>query len=283
MFFINERVSEHITRIRDLSLTASYLITGSEKTALIDTGIGYGSIRKHINSELDKDANLVILTHGHLDHASGAESFSDVPVYLNENDRELMNRHVFDKQLRFDYIKTMHNRIKMPLPEPVFDDLIDGFDSNNTLPLNDGDVFDLGGITLQMIHVPGHTMGSMMVLIKEERTILFGDACGPGVLLVEDECATVRQYRDRLRNVKGYEYLYDHVLRNHDTCESQKSILGNVIEVCDEILEGRDDRIPASSFLTDKPVYQAKKTLPGTRKRADGMEGNITYLESRIT
>ena len=125
-------------------------------------------------------------------------------------------------------------------------------------------------------------INSEVFLIKDERIILFGDACGNGVLLVEDTSPTVQQYRESLLKVKEIEDSYDRVLRNHDTCESPKEVLDNVIEVCTEIIEGKDDRIPTSSFLTDKTVYQAKKTLPGGRKREDGKEGNITYRADRI-
>ena len=36
-----------------------------------------------------------------------------------------------------------------------------------------------------------------MLLLPEERTMLFGDACGVGVLLVEDCCSTVEAYREK--------------------------------------------------------------------------------------
>ena len=48
------------------------------------------------------------------------------------------------------------------------------------------DTFDLGDITIQMILVKGHTPGMMCPLILEERTVIFGDACGVGVLLFDE-------------------------------------------------------------------------------------------------
>ena len=283
MLFSHEKISEHIIRIKDISLTAMYLVTGEKKTVLLDTGIGIGNVRDYIKNEIGKDVDEVILTHGHLDHASGAILFQDLPIYLNENDRELMNRHVFDIQSHIDYTKSGYERMHQICPAFSDEDILGGLDSANTLPLHDKDVFDLGGISIEMIYTPGHTQGMMMALFREDRIILFGDACGVGVLLVEDCCSTVREYRNSLLRVKEYDGTYDRIIRNHGTCESPLDLLDNVIEVCTDILEGKDDRIPTAAPLPSAyPVYLAKETLPGTQTRADGKEGNIIYASNKI-
>ena len=136
---------------------------------------------------------------------------------------------------------------------------------------------------MEAIYAPGHTQGMTMFLFKEERIILFGDACGVGVLLVEDCCSTVEEYRKSLMHVRNYEDRYDRIIRNHGTFESPKELLGNVIDVCTDILEGKDDKILSQAPLPcDYPVYMAKATLPGTMTRVDGKEGNILYAENKI-
>ena len=47
-------------------------------------------------------------------------------------------------------------------------------------PLKGNDVFDLGGITVRMLDLPGPTQGSKAVLFEELRTVLLGDACNRG-------------------------------------------------------------------------------------------------------
>lgn len=122
-----------------------------------------------------------------------------------------------------------------------------------------------------------------MLLLPEARTILFGDGCGVGVLLVEDCCSSVEAYRQSLVHVKTYEPRYDHIIRNHGTCESSKELLDNVISVCDEILNGTDDHIPATAPIDCAvPVYMAKATRPGTQIRLDGKEGNILYAANKV-
>ena len=283
MLFSHEYITKRIVRIVDVSCTAMYLVLGDERNVLIDCGIGIGNVREYIREQIGKEVDMVLLSHGHLDHASGAVLFEDLPIYLNEEDKALMNRHVFDRQSRIDYTINGYQRMNLVCPEFKDEDVLDGLDSSLTLPLHDLDCFDLGGITLEAIHTPGHTQGMTMILFKEERIILFGDGCGVGVLLVEDCCSTVEEYKKSLEKVKGYEDRYDRVIRNHGTFESPKELLDNVIEVCDEILNGTDDKIPSFAPIEcGYPVFMAKETLPHSQKRIDGKEGNIIYAENKI-
>ena len=280
--FTHEQISSHLIRIREASFTAVYLVLGDDKVVLVDTGVGLGSLRSYVKNICQRPVDMVVLTHGHLDHASGVSEFANVPVYLNPKDKDLMRQHS-DITKRLDYTARGWRQMgKEPL---AFEekDIIPAYDPEKTLPLLDGQKFDLGGITIEAVHTPGHTQGMTMLLFPEERTILFGDGCGVGVLLVEDCCSTVEVYQEGLYRVKAYEPRYDRIIRNHGTCESSKELLDNVIAVCDDILTGKDDHIPAKAPIAcDFPVYMAKAALPGTQTRIDGKEGNILYAENKV-
>ena len=200
-----------------------------------------------------------------MDHANGAAEFADVPIYLNPLDKDLMCRHS-DVTRRLEYTAQCWERTGKPCPTFTQNEIIPAYDPEKTLPLLDGQCFDLGGITMEAIHTPGHTQGMTMLLFPEERTILFGDGCGVGVLLVEDCCSTVAAYRRGLERVKEYEPRYDRNIRNHGTCESPKELLDNVMDVCDDILAGTDDRIPAKAPISCAvPAFMAKATLSEPR------------------
>lgn len=157
----------------------------------------------------------------------------------------------------------------MPYAEPT------GF-----LPIHDGQCFDLGGITIRMIEVPGHTPGIMCPLILEERTIIFGDACGVGVLLFDEFSSTVSEYKNSLGKLKTLEGEYDRIYRNHGTFWSPKELLDHVIECCDLILSGKDDHVPVMEH--GYKLFSAHK-LSEDGSRADGKEGNIKYsLEKAV-
>ncbi len=281
-YFTYEQISPRLIRIKDLSFTAVYLVLGDDKVALLDTGIGLGSLRGYIERICPRPVELVILTHGHLDHANGAGEFKDVPVYLNPLDRELMRRHA-DVDERIKYAVHSWQRIGQTPPAFCAADAVPDYDPEETLPLLDGQRFDLGGISIEAVHTPGHTQGMTMLLLPEERTMLFGDACGVGTLLVEDCCSTVEAYRESLCHVKAQELRYDRIIRNHGSCESPKELLDGVIAVCDDILNGTDDHIPIPApIASESPVYMAKAVRPGTQERVDGKVGNILYAENKV-
>ena len=45
--FFSEKCSEHVTRIYGLAGEQMYLVEGTQKAALVDTGSGAGSLRKY--------------------------------------------------------------------------------------------------------------------------------------------------------------------------------------------------------------------------------------------
>lgn len=275
-YFSHEQVTERIIRIRDLTGTALYLAEGRERACLLDTGTGIGNLREYVSQLTDKPL-FVVLTHGHVDHAGGAGDFSDSPVYLHPADRTLMRVHTTVSQ-RLDYLNFTAHMTDMPE-----DMLASDFPPEKTLPLEHGQTFDLGDLTLEIIHTPGHTQGMCMVLLREERTILFGDGCGVSVMLLDEYASSVEEYLKSLQRLSKYESRYDHIIRNHGSCISGKELLGNVIECCQCILNGSDDREPARNL----PVYYedavfAKALAEDKHSRKDGKEGNIAYRPCKI-
>lgn len=84
-FFTHEKITSHIVRIRDICGVFAYLSEGNMKACLIDTGDGFGNIKAYVEKLTDKPL-IVLLTHGHLDHANGSTLFSE--VYMNHKDNQ---------------------------------------------------------------------------------------------------------------------------------------------------------------------------------------------------
>lgn len=274
--FQKEQVTPHISRIRSTPDVCMYLVEGSRRAALIDTGDGVGDLRGYVEGLLQGKPYDVIITHGHVDHASGAEQF-DCP-YMSELDYELSLSHCSVEHRKKIFA---HMREKFPgtIPEFAEEDFVK-VRTRPYAPLKDGQQFDLGGITLRMIHTPGHTRGMMVVLDVEERVAFFGDACGVGVLMIAKEATSIARYRKSLLNLKTFEAQYGRVLRQHGLCESPKSVLDDNIEVCEKILTGTDDAV-ADKF-EGMPCIRAMKVDPKTQRRMDGKEGNILYVPEKL-
>ncbi len=99
----------------------------------------------------------IVVTHAHIDHIGGAGKLrtkTGAPVLMNDNDFVLV-RHL-DQQAVW---------VGMPKPE--------GIEIDATL--KDGDTVDLAGTKFEVLHTPGHTQGSISLLIPSENRLLAGD------------------------------------------------------------------------------------------------------------
>lgn len=271
--FTSEKVTEHIRRIHGYSDEQMYLIEGSERAVLIDTGTGIGDLKAYVDQFTDKPM-IVILTHGHLDHALGAEPF-DV-VYMNHADDEVYERHR-QPQFRELYYRIMPGYAKL---EPS--DYAKPMDIHRARELVDGQVFDLGEITLRIYACPGHTKGTMTVLVQEERILIAGDACNPFTFLFFPEALSLGSYEEVLREYRvRVDGLYDRVLFSHGAVEEPAAdIIDNVIEACEVVKRGEAVNIPVS-FADGTTGYMAK-AISEQFTDADGKLGNVVYNPQKL-
>lgn len=268
--FRSEYVTENIIRIRDVMDVAMYLVIGKEKACLLDTGCGLGDLANYVNTLCDKPL-IVVLTHGHFDHTGGAAAFAD--VYLHPKDEAVYQKHNAPA-----YRQSLYEQFPALSSLPIKDH--QALRQTPFLPLHDEQCFDLNGIHVKMIEVPGHTQGMMMALIPEEKIMLFGDACGVSVLLFEDCSSTLSDYRASLQHVADtYRNDFCHVIRNHGTFTSQPDILDNVIACCDDILQHRDDHVATQVMGQDG--YFIAKRVDERNERVDGIQGNIVYRSDK--
>lgn len=260
--FTSEKVSDHLTRIIAPCGVCMYLVQGAERAALLDTGFGFGDLKGYVETLAGGKPYAVLLSHGHLDHAGGSVQFDT--VYLNERDWALEKWHNTLERRLWD----VHHG-PGGFPAGVTDE---DFLPQRTAPyrnIDEGDRFELGGVTVQPIAVPGHTQGSLIFLIPEDRIAIFGDACGEHTLLHFRESAPIARYRQGLCHMREYADQFDTVLRNHGSFQSAKQILDDSIELCGQVLERTDAAIPVNMM-----------DLPGCLARPEkhpGKEGNMIY------
>lgn len=133
--------------------TTMYLLTGSERSLLIDTGTKCDSLDRIIKTVTDKPVDVVI-THAHPDHAGCIGYFDS--IYM----------HPADTVVDLDVVKNYCGEI---------------------IYVNDGDFFDLGGKTIEVLHTPGHTPGSITLIDKGRGDAYTGDSFGSGSLWLQCE------------------------------------------------------------------------------------------------
>lgn len=147
-----------------------YLLKGEEGSVLIDTALP--KFKDKI-IEIVRDANLklILLTHGHADHIGGAKTLSDAlgaPIAMNPLD--------------YDLIKNQHSR-KLYADTLIGKFLKSGTEQSRYKPhaftpdieLNGGERLSGFGVNAQCAALPGHTAGSLGVLVNKKDFIV-GDA-----------------------------------------------------------------------------------------------------------
>ena len=160
----------------------SYLIVGSEKSLLIDTGMGIGNMAKVVN-ELSSRPLLVINTHTHFDHIGDnwrfEQSLLGVRCEFSAKDYdELTSDAQADAQdgsIRLEHAPNDFNRETYRIKPYCISKYI-----------SDGEVLNLGGDRKIIIYfTPGHTPDSLCLLDVQERLLFVGDTFyrGPVYLL----------------------------------------------------------------------------------------------------
>lgn len=269
--FISEKISPTVTRIHGITDEQMYLIEGNNRAALIDTGSGVGSLRTYVEGLTDKPI-FVLLTHGHVDHAMGAPEFDT--VYMSRKDRYIYEDHC-NMQLRREYLSQ-----SPAFPAVEEQDYIPLAPCDSFHDLKEGDVFDLGGITIEIFDCPGHTLGSVAILLREERTLITGDACNTFTFLFDWYSTDITTYEKSLRHLLSQtEGAFDRIYLSHRGSDAPKELIRGVLQVCEDIKSGRTDDIPFHFMGQSACIAKAILTED---VRSDGGIGNIVYSKDKI-
>ncbi|MEH7097694.1 MBL fold metallo-hydrolase [Neobacillus vireti] len=273
VYFRSEKISDRVTRIFGPAGEIMYLVEGSERAALIDTGTGVGDLRTLIERLTDKPY-FVLLTHGHVDHAMGAPAFEE--VYMNPADQEVYASHS-DYNVRKGFLEMSMGENFARVKE---EDYIPIGSSDRYKPLLPGDMFDLGGIHLEVNIGAGHTPGLVTILLVEERTLLLGDACNFFTFLFDEFSLGITSYENMLRELdEKTAGGYDKVYLSHGDGDAPKEMIESVIALCEDIKAGRTDDVPFD-FMEHKAFIA--KAIDQKMNRLDGGLGNIVYNKEKI-
>ena len=151
----------------------TYLIRG-EKTLIIDPGPatqveGLLEILKRLRVER---LDVIALTHIHLDHAAGCwrllEVYPDALVHCHPRGVE----HMIDP-----------SKIQTAAEEAFGEKILEygeirGIPKEKVVASKDGEVLELGGLSLSVLWTPGHSTHSQSYYEADTRTVMVGDTVG---------------------------------------------------------------------------------------------------------
>ena len=172
------RISDRVLQIGDSVGNACTLLLGDEKALLFDAMTGSCDLKEYVESLTDLPLTVVI-SHGHFDHVCGAWQFGSAFMNALESATYTECRRI---------LKDIERNTGIPLPEK----LMSGAFRLDFQDVQEGDVFDLGGRRAEAVLLPGHTPGSIGLLVREEKLLLTGDAVSPQMCLFLPESLPVR-------------------------------------------------------------------------------------------
>lgn len=176
-----------------------YLLLGKEEICLIDSGVhnAAGVLFDYLENlgRKPEEISLLVLTHAHPDHIGSARAIraaSSCTVAAHPDARAWIE----DVALQFK-----------ERPVPGFHALVGGSTPVDRF-LQDGEIIDLGPLSLVVVPTPGHAAGSIALYCKEEGVLFAGDAIPQANdLPIYDDALAAAASIKRLKDMPGIEYL----------------------------------------------------------------------------
>src|SRR5512134_4160458 len=140
------------------------VVRGADSLAAFDTPL----VANRLGDEL-LAADLVILGHVHEDHMAGLHRLPGAPVHVHEADLAAAQswaglcRHYGYTRPVLDALKTKIEAEFDYRPRP------------DAIGYADGTVWDLGGVRVRAVHMPGHTAGHCVLLAEPHGIAFIGD------------------------------------------------------------------------------------------------------------
>jgi Zn-dependent hydrolases, including glyoxylases len=156
----------------------AFLIITEKKSALIDSGFAFcaDTMIENIERELNGRAlDYILLTHSHYDHAAGSAAcrahFKGSKIAASEYAAKILAKPSALSVIREmdDSAAEYYGFEKGP---DIFSEL------KVDIVLHEGDIIDLGGITLKVLDAPGHTKCSIAFYSPEEKTLISCETAG---------------------------------------------------------------------------------------------------------
>ena len=187
------RMTPHVWLFDEDHGATGYLVVGSSLAMVIDTMCGKENLMDIVRTITDLPV-IVVNTHGHGDHIGGNWAFET--AYMNRADLPVVQEMLDEPEMR-EFIE------KEGLTFPEFN------------PIRGGDVFDLGGLTCEIIDLPGHTPGGICVLLKEERILFTGDGINRHLWMQLDHSLKLTELVESLNRIEWVTEKADRILHGH--------------------------------------------------------------------
>lgn len=211
-----ERVDDGITRLWEphvirLEQCNIWHVRGRDRDLLIDTGMGVVSLKEAACDIFDRPL-IAVATHTHVDHVGSLHEFGERIVHRAEAPM-LERAERFSLRSADHPVELIHafraagyevgECFLTALPHGGFE--LERFErppARATRLVEEGDVVDLGDRVFEVLHLPGHSPGSIGLWEAKTGTLFSGDAIYDGPLLDEIPGSDIDAYLATMRRLE---------------------------------------------------------------------------------
>lgn len=213
-------IDAETTRIED-GFVRVFILEGNKKALVVDSGV---SGRKGLRSVAEKYSGLpaeLINTHADPDHIACNNEFDF--FMMHEDDLSLYQRNA-EKTVPVHFVK-------------------------------DGDIIDLGGRPLEIIHVPGHTKGSIAILDINARTLYAGDTVQNSDSYMFGDFRNMDSFIESLRKLDSMKDRFDRIFSSHGDLCLPPSVIREIIDAAVLIRSGKAEGEERTVYGTPVTAY----------------------------
>jgi glyoxylase-like metal-dependent hydrolase (beta-lactamase superfamily II) len=264
--YVSEEILTGVRMIRDSDNDKMFLVQGTTKFALIDSGQGRGNLKAYLAQYTRGLPIEVIFTHNHGDHIGQADQFvADSVEHIGEADRAGLER-------------TLKGR-------GTTDEVI----AKNVVSAHDGDRIDLGDRTLVIHDAPGHTAGSIVILDEKTGNLFSGDSFGsnsptiPDALWMQGSQQPLDTFLAMIKTVRAQLHgKVTHVMTGHN----DKPLAGEkYVENLQNALQSLMDKGDAALVPSFRPTGLQQVTIGDRQRDPDWVAINVNkarYLPAPV-
>ncbi|MGY5871185.1 MAG: MBL fold metallo-hydrolase [Candidatus Thorarchaeota archaeon] len=154
-----------VSRSMDSNIT---FIQSGDHHVLVDTGTGmnYHALDKELQNLGSSLSQLtdIVLTHSHIDHIGGV-----IPIVEEGSPKIHLHRAEGEPINEGNMSQTLSDTFGVDLPPLKIEGL-----------LEEGSILEFGDVKMEVYHTPGHSLGSICLMILDTGILITGDTLFPG-------------------------------------------------------------------------------------------------------
>jgi glyoxylase-like metal-dependent hydrolase (beta-lactamase superfamily II) len=237
---------------RQYETVTAFLVVGTERAVLFDSGLGVASIRRVVE-KLTPLPVTVLNSHTHFDHVGGNREFTDVRNLDLPFSRASARGDEGEALREYARDTLAEDRVCGPLPEGVTSREYAMPAWTVSTSIKDGDRLELGGRTLGILATPGHTPDSISLLDAANGLLFTGDTFYVGEVFLWAPETDARSYAASIAQLAALAPALKRLFPAHGPPVAEPSLLADFQKALADIDAGR---APFETTRTGRRLYR---------------------------